>query len=144
MISVSILLLAVSSIVALAADEFAGEYSLLAIRVTTPSSEPRETVAQITSTLTDQVIPQFRAVSHDKLRYTLQDVVTLELDVPLDSYADALLKESARTKLNVEKLSEVADRILFCLPDGSLPDGIGGLADFPGHVSVEFLNHWSL
>lgn len=129
-------------------DERVGVYRILAIRVTsTFGHEPEESLEEIEEaifTSEHSVAKQFAAVSHHQLIYEparTTGVVQVELDRvlgPYDEIEDEIVHVVEQV-MGVQSILDIADRILFCFPNGSLNDGIWGLAQFPGRVSALIL-----
>ena len=133
-----------------------GVYKLLAVRVTTThQQEPQETLSEIQGAvfgtgpdaLEHSVVSQFRQVSHHQLLYEpalvtngTDGVVEIVLNERINKYAESERDMIRATEqvlgLVKEPLDSFADRILFCLPDGSIPPDVWALGQFPGRVGT--------
>jgi hypothetical protein len=148
-----------------------GTYKILAVRVTTAfGQEPQESLQEIegavfgtgAGAVVNSVVRQFDAITHGQLRYIpavgTNGVVEIQMDQEISYYIDSEQEMINATEalFGDARLSTVADRTLFCMPDGTLegqnqepiarPDqmtlifllfvleGVWGLAQFPGRV----------
>lgn len=124
-------------------NERIGLYKLLAVRVTSSfGQEPAESLQDIKESIftnEHSVVNQFLAISHHQLVYepaTASGVLQIELQKRLSRYEEDEdeIVQTVEAMLGVHSIRDVADRILFCLPEGSLDEGVWGLAQFPGSV----------
>lgn len=144
-----------------------GTYKMLAVRVTTAfDQEPQESMQEIEGyvfgtgeeAVKNFVVSQFDAISRGKLHYVpavATGVVEIKMHQNIGFYRDteAEMINATEALFGGTPLNAVADRVLFCLPDGTLGgkscaceplrlqltnvllDGVWGLAQFPGRVS---------
>lgn len=124
-------------------EETIGVYKLLAIRVTSSfGQEPEESLQEIEAAIftgEHSVTKQFSAISHNQLVYepaTSSGVLQIKLEKHLERYDEDEDEVIAAVEavLDVSSITDVADRILFCFPTGSLDDDVQGLAQKPGRV----------
>jgi hypothetical protein len=126
-----------------------GTYKILAVRVTTAfGQEPQESLQEIegavfgtgAGAVVNSVVRQFDAITHGQLRYIpavgTNGVVEIQMDQEILYYIDSEqdLINATEALFGGARLSTVADRTLFCMPDGTLGEGVWGLAEFPGRV----------
>jgi hypothetical protein len=112
-----------------------GTYKMLAVRVTTTfGQEPQESLQEIEGSVfgtgpgaePNSVVDQFMAVSHGQLHYLPADgtngVVEIQMDQKIMHYSDAeqAMINATEALFGGAQLTTVADRILFCMPDGTL------------------------
>lgn len=118
-----------------------GTHRVLAVRVRSSTQEPGESIQDIDTNVfgshPGSVMNQYQAVSHGQL--TLQRVGVIEIQVDrVTNYQFMMQNMTSQIKLffGNQPLREIADRILYCMPDGALDDGTWGLAALPGRFSL--------
>lgn len=111
-----------------------GTYKMLAVRVTTAfGQEPQESLQEIEGSVfgtgenavVNSVVRQFDAVSHGQLRYipaVTNGAVEIKIEQEIHYYLDneQEMINATEALFDGARLSTVADRILFCLPDNTL------------------------
>jgi hypothetical protein len=138
---------------------------LLAVRVTTSGSgEPRESLEQMQAAIFGSpnivftpnsrttLVEQFYAMSHGQLQYTAASAPTIATDTPglvsihIDTdilngtdqmFRDVWPKmQSELSNVIGSSWELVADRFVFCLPDGALDDGVWAVGGRGGSVRI--------
>jgi hypothetical protein len=121
-----------------------GTQALLAVRVSSPTETPEESADDLHQVLFGKgsdtsdglsVSEQIRAITHGQLVYQPASGFRIRsgvLDVAIkstvkgNSVIDVLIPEmitALRDTLGTRKLDHIANRIMFCLPKGSLKEG---------------------
>jgi hypothetical protein len=104
-----------------------GTKSVYIVRVSTSNSAPMYTLDYIVNRLFNSTEPsfasQFDACSFGKLKWTLAGSANVQLPEPIEAFESGSslvgrAEQTLRDELHVQSVSELADRIIFCVAPG--------------------------
>jgi Gametolysin peptidase M11 len=126
------------------------QMTVAVVRISTSDSSPKNSKAQLQSTLFSSTginfMNQYKAVSFGKLQWSLAPAGIIEVKVnsPVSSFATgAALVNAAQTQLKtsyqIADVSSLADKVLMCLPPGT---GTWAASAGVNHWRAQFNNDW--